>query len=106
MNKSRELKAISAIVKRLLQTVPETRNSDDLLYFKVCEQIDPVSINLPFKEVVLNRKRIGYPARKSVERAGRKLRAAFPELAGCDKVEEQRLLNEEAFLDYARSVRL
>ena len=56
MNKSKELKNTTAIVKDLLINNPNTRNSDDYLYYKVCERIAPECINHKFWYVLLNRK--------------------------------------------------
>ena len=106
MNKSKELKDTTEIVKFLLRTVPETRNSDQLLYCMVCSKKNSVALGKPFSYVLLNLKELNLPPFESVRRTRQKLQAAYPELAGCDKVEEQRLLNEEAFLDYARSVKV
>ena len=102
MNKSKELKTTSKIVKIILEQNPYARNSDDFLYIKVCEKVNDISINLPFKQVMENRKLYGLPPFESVRRCRQKIQATHPELAGCDDVEAQRKLNEETFRDYAR----
>lgn len=102
MSKSKELKNTTAIVKHLLTNNPQTRNSDDYLYFKVCETIAPESISQKFWYVLLNRKQYGLPAFESVRRTRQKLQETYPELAGNGEVEGYRALQEEVFRDYAR----
>lgn len=102
MSKSKELKNATAIVKNLLINNPQTRNSDDYLYFKVCETIAPESISQKFWYVLLSRKQYGLPAFESVRRTRQKLQATYPELAGNGEVEGYRALQEEVFRNYAK----
>ena len=102
MNKSQELKSTAKIVFEMLEKCPETRNSDDMLYFRVCESIDDTIIDSPFWKVIINRKQYNYPAYESVRRTRQKLQAEFPELAGCDEVEAERTLMEAIYREYAR----
>lgn len=104
MNKSKELKTTSEIVQIILEQNPQARNSDDFLYIKVCETVNNISINLPFKQVMANRKAYGLPAFESVRRTRQKLQAMHPELSGNADVEAQRILNEQTFRDYARGL--
>ena len=97
-----DLKSVSKLVKEILEKHPAARNSDDILYFKVCESIDEWGIESPFWKVLLNRKDYQYPAFESVRRTRQRLQAAFPELAGCDEVEAERVLNEAIYREYAR----
>jgi hypothetical protein len=102
MNKSEELKNTTAIVRNLLINNPQTRNSDDYLYFKVCETIAPECVSNKFWYVLLNRKHYNLPAFESVRRSRQKLQEKCPELAGNDDVEGYRALMEEVFKDYAK----
>lgn len=102
MSKSKELKTTNEIVKTILEQNPQSRNSDDFLYIKVCEKVNDISINLPFKQVMANRKIYGLPPFESVRRCRQKIQAAHPELAGCAEVEAQRKENEQAFREYAK----
>jgi hypothetical protein len=104
MSKAEELKTTSEIVQIILEQNPKARNSDDYLYIKVCEKVNNISINLPFKMVMSNRKAFGLPAFESVRRTRQKLQAAHPELAGDADVEAQRMLNEGVFKEYARGM--
>ena len=106
MGKSTELKTTTDLVKEVLQSYPQTRNSDNELYFRICEiigrknGIDIHRMSMPM--FFLHMKEYGFPATESVRRARQKLQAAYPELSADSAVEGQRNLNEKAFRDYAR----
>ena len=100
----KNIKKTQDLVKHFLETQPDTRNSDDLLYFKVCEHLNKRCLNMSFATVILNRNHFHLPPFESVRRSRQKLQAAFPELAGSDEVEAQREVNEQIVFDYARQV--
>lgn len=100
----KDIKRTSDIVKEILERKPETRNSDDELYFEVCKKINPDAIAKPFYMVVLHRKEHSLPPFESVRRARQKLQASYPELCGSDEVEAMRCVNETIVNNYARSV--
>lgn len=102
MGKANELRTTTKLVKEVLENFPATRNSDDLLYIKVCECINPIVINLSFKDMLLKRKEWQIPAFESVRRTRQKVQAKNPELAGNSTVEGHRKINECIFREYAR----
>lgn len=108
MNKSTELKNTSELVKAVLKLHPQARNSDNYLYYTICKiigrrnGIDIDSMSMP--RFFFNLKDYGFPPFETVRRTRQKLQASYPELAGDSNVEGQRILNEEAFKDYARKV--
>ena len=104
MGKISELKTTSELVQIILEQNPYARNSDDFLYLQVCERINNISVNLPFRQVLMRRKEFGFPAFESVRRSRQKLQAMHPELAGNADVEAQRMMNEEIFREYARNM--
>lgn len=104
MDTATELKNTSDIVKVILQKYPDTRNSDDLLYLKVCEYVNGTHISLPFWKVIKDRKDFGYPPFESVRRSRQKLQATYPELASNKVVEAQREQNENIYKEFARGV--
>ncbi len=104
MSKSVELRTTTALVKEVLTDIPDTRNSDDYLYYIVCGRINAIALNMPFGKVLMNRKQYSFPAFETVRRSRQKVQETHPELAGNSKVEGQRVLNEEAFRDYARGM--
>ena len=100
----KHIRRTSDIVKDVLETIPETRNSDDLLYICVCEKINPTLGTQPFRTVLMYRKSLNLPPFESVRRTRQKLQASYPELCGTDEVEAWRVVNEGVVRDYARSV--
>ena len=100
----KNIKKTSHMVKEILEKVPQTRNSDMLLYYHVCLEIDKTVLKLPFWIVLLDLKGHGLPPIASVGRARRKLQRAFPELRADKKVKEKRAENEAIVQDYARAV--
>lgn len=104
MDKATELKNTSDIVKVILKKYPDTRNSDDLLYLKVCEYVDGTHISLPFWKVIKDRKEYGYPPFESVRRSRQKIQAEFPELASNKVVQAKRTQNEKIYKKFARGV--
>ena len=76
------LMTTTEMVKELLQTRPETRNSDDILYYHVCAKINPICVNYPFCQIIQNRKSYGLPAFESVRRTRQKIQHDHPELRG------------------------
>ena len=104
MNKAKELKTTTAIVRDILEQDIRARNSDDYLYYMVCTRINEIMVHLPFWKVLLNRKEYKFPSFESVGRARRHLQNKFPELSADADVEAQRELNEEVFRDYAKGV--
>lgn len=99
MNK---LESIAALVKTILENHPETRNSDDLLYLKVCQHFNPSIGMFPFGTVFANLKTYDLPNIKSVERARRKIQAKHPELASDKKVKAARTEEEIKYKAFAR----
>lgn len=106
MSKSRELNTTTEIVKGILQRCPESRNSDNVLYVKVCEEIgtnNGIDINrMSMPHFLLHLKDYHMPPFETCRRARQKLQATYPELASSADVEAQRMLNEEDFRKYAR----
>ena len=101
MNKAKELKTTTDLVKHILETIPETRNSDTLLYYRVCDAVDSQSLGLSFGYVLLSMKDLKIPGFETVRRSRQKLQATYPELAG-KEVEGHRMMNEEIFREYAK----
>ena len=100
----KNIRKTSDLVKKVLQTIPQTRNSKEYLVKCVYESINKDSVNLPFWEVMARRNDLGLPPYGSVTRCMRKLQRAYPELGPCDEVAGWRAVNEEIVRDYARSV--
>lgn len=102
----KRIKGTEKLVKEILQELPETRNSDMVLYYNVCQRINASVLTKPFWVVLLGLKQYGLPPIGSVGRARRKLQRAFPELAANADVEAQRDVNEGIVKNYARQVKV
>ena len=108
MNIASEIKNTNGLVLEILKQSPKARNSDSYLYYAVIATIgkrngiDIEKMSVP--HYLLHLKEYGFPCFETVRRTRQKLQASFPELSACKEVEEQRLVNEEIFRDYARSV--
>lgn len=96
------LKNTTDLVKRILEVNEGARNSDMILYVKVCESLNPSVLNKSFWYVIANLKEFNLPSIETVGRCRRKIVETHPELAGNDHVEAQRTVNEEVFREYAK----
>lgn len=90
-------------VEKMLINFPETRDSDALLYVKICESINPIACNMPFSKVVLNRKEYGFPNYESVGRVRRKIQETNPLLRASLMVSVGRFESEAEYYEYANS---
>lgn len=98
------LKTTTDLVKHILETVPETRNNDKLLYYRVCEKRNNAALGMPFGIVLIESDELNLPDRKSVERSRRKVQEHHPELRANATVEAFRDVQEEVFREYARGI--
>lgn len=107
MNVSKKLYQTSKLVQAILQQDEKSRNSDSFLYLQVLgiigamKGIDINSMTVPY--FLSNMNALGFPGFETVRRSRQKIQSSNPELAGCDDVEAQRILNERVYRDYARS---
>ena len=102
MGKATELKTTTDLVKDILEKVPETRNNDNLLYYRVCEKLNHVVLGLSFGMVLINQKEFNLPSIETVGRARRKVQEKYAHLRASDNVEAGRMLAEEVFREYAK----
>ena len=108
MTSVKELNNITAIVTDILTKHPETRNSDNILYYYVLKRIaqnngcniDGMSV----MQFLLNMRKLQFPPFESVRRARQKTQRKHPELAGNSRTEAHRAINEGVYRDYARKV--
>lgn len=101
-----QLKTTTGIVLKLLFEQPETRNSDNILYYWVIKTIaEKKHIDITKMSVLtyfLNLKQFGFPAFETVRRSRQKIQEQYPELAGNAAVSDARAVKERAFKEYAR----
>ena len=96
----KDIRRIDKIVRHILTTVPETRNSDDMLWLKTVKMMSPAAANLPFQDVMCRRKELGVPCFESVRRTRQKLQAQYKELRATETVTEGRYEAFKEVLDY------
>ena len=104
MNKS-QLEKTAKLVKSILETNPQVRNSDNLLYLKVAEHIAAQNgYNLwafPIPFFLISMKEYSFPPFETVRRARQKVQSQCPELKGCECVQDARKENEQIYRDFA-----
>ena len=105
INTLQELNTVKELVRYILSTDPQSRNSDSYLYLKVIEQqAIQKSIDLRLLSVVSffnNLNFNGFAKFESVRRARQKLQAEYPALMGSADVQAARRANETAFREWA-----
>jgi hypothetical protein len=91
-----------ALVKSILETIPETRSSDTLLYYEVCKVKNEYILDEPFGGVLRIFSKLGLPPFESVRRSRQKVQEEHPELAASAEVQVFRAENEEEYREFAR----
>lgn len=99
--KRREIRRVKPIVEAILRNDPDTRNSDSLLYVRVCQRIDEKLSTRPFFYVMAHSKDFGLPPFETVSRCRRKLQEKDDSLQAVEEVQKARQDNQEAFLELA-----
>lgn len=103
MDKEKELKTTSDIVKRLLIDDPKTRDSDNYLYCQVVRIKHADALLLPFWEVMERMNEFDLPCFETVRRARQNIQMKNPDLKASEMVQSLRSINEEIYKEYARS---
>lgn len=93
----KEFKQTKELVKYLLEKYPKTRNSDQLLYVKVVEKLNPGAKGEAFEAVMLNLESMGLPCFETVRRSRQEIQAKNPRLKAVPKVQDYRTKREEEF---------
>lgn len=98
---------ISELVKEILESDASTRDSDNILYYRVLQvigrrnDIDIDTMSMP--RFLLHMKEYGFPQFETVRRTRQKIQHDNPELAGSKTVEGWRKMKEEVYREYAVS---
>ena len=98
-----ELNTTTMIVKKVLENVPSSRNSDNLLFIEVVKEINVSLIYKPLAEVLENLKDYNLPSIETVGRCRRKIQAEHPELRAKKSVQDCRAEREEEFRELAKA---
>lgn len=92
-----ELKTIEQKVLWELEHNPTTRDSDKILAVSFYSDFYGLTDTTPFVDVMLAK----IPNYETIGRCRRKIQETREDLRGRDKIERQRIANQEAFIDYA-----
>lgn len=92
---------ISEIVKSILTNYPDTRNSDVLLYVKVCKTMNPDIADMSFETAMLRREDLGIANFETVRRSRQKIQSENEHLRACEKVMDARYENWKVMREYA-----
>lgn len=102
----RDLDTTTKLVRQVLETVPSTRGSDNLLYLEVIKIVSRETgidyMKLPLDKFWMKLASSEIPPIKTVERCRRRLQAKYPDLCANDTVTEFRSLEEQRYREYAR----
>ena len=99
------IKDVKKRVRQLLIDRPETRASDDELYYAFGELVlgsGPMAV-MKARDLLFCRKEFNLPTHEAVRRARQKVQAEEPELAAVGTVAGYRMVNEEEYREFARS---
>lgn len=97
-----QIKEAKRIVEHILNTVPETRDSDPLLIIEVLKYIDPSIVNQPFSMVIPQCSTEGrFPSLETIRRTRQKIQADNPLLGPSKEVEGLRTLQEHKFFEFS-----
>ena len=92
-----KFKRTDKLVLSILETVPDTRNSDGLLYLEVIERIGRGNSQKPINEILLGLEELGLPCFETVRRTRQKIQADRTDLQAVDKVQDYRTEREMEF---------
>ncbi len=100
------LTTVSALVQNILVNEPDSRNSDNLLFYLVCKKLladqgEDIE-TMGFGKLFLSLKGYGLPQFETVGRCRRKLQQEFPELHCSPAVAMTRASNRDAFTAYGK----
>lgn len=102
----KDLKSTKVLVQAILEENPQTRNSDSYLYLWVIITIankHEIELSkIAVMDFLLELPTSVFPPFESVRRARQKVQRECPWLAACDKINELRAENEEAYREFAR----
>lgn len=96
-----KLKTLEAKVEYLLEKYPQTRESDKILLLNLYVLFYGTDILKPFADILLDKELPNYD---TVSRARRKVQERREDLRAKEKVEAQRIADQEVYMEYALEV--
>ena len=102
-----DLKAVSSLVKQILEENVSARNSDNVLYLEILRYYSSAKgvelYQLTVPDFLMKLEQKGFPAFETVRRSRQKVQATYPELAATGTVGAFRARNEKVYREFARS---
>ena len=97
----KRIRQVSEVVEDVLKADKSARNSDIVLYLKVCKRMNPAVSGLAFETVLMNLNDFGLPKPESVGRARRKIQSINADLRADEEVTDGRYEAFKEVIDYA-----
>ena len=97
-----DLKQTKQLVSFILSKYEDARNSDMILYLRVCEIRNERALTMPFYEVLQNLKELNLPPFESVRRARQKIQEENAVFDADEIIQKYRAENETEYRDFAR----
>ena len=96
----KEFKRANALVLKILEENPKTRNSDNLLYLIFLETVHPGITKQSIATILLNLESLGLPCFETIRRARQKIQAEREDLKADEAVQDFRTEREIAFREF------
>lgn len=97
-----KINKVEKMVKGILEEIPATRDSDDILYYYIIiEHNKALAMNGTPYDIFVNGREFGLPSYETVGRTRRKLQEKYEDLRGSKWATRIRRKREEEFIAYA-----
>ena len=91
------------IVEDVLMRFPSARDDNFILVYEVYMETNPLLVNYPFKEVLLNHQMYSLPSFESIFRSRRKVMAKNPGLRPSKEIQKLRNENEDYYKFFSKN---
>lgn len=95
-----KFKQTNKLILQILERNPKTRNSDNLLYLAVIEELHPGLSAQSIGAILLNLESLGLPCFETVRRTRQKIQAERDDLQPDEKYQDYRNALEEQYRSY------
>ena len=99
-----KFKQTNKLVLQILERNPKTRNSDNLLYLAVIEELHPGMTKDSIGAILLNLESLGLPCFETIRRTRQKIQAERTDLQADAKYQDYRTALEEQYRAYCGGV--
>ena len=98
------LRTVENLVRPILESNIEARNSDDILIYlvvKTCLENRKIKGKYSFENIILNRRKYGIPSFETIRRVRQKIQENEPRLGCSPEVRRKRNKQQNKFIEYA-----